>query len=816
MPSVNNALVGVVRAEATLDAGKFVDGAKRIQLVSKQTETQVKQSFSGIGAATKAGIAGFIGAVGVGLLTRGIKQALEYAASIKTVAAQLGVTTKFLQEFRYAAGQLGIKQAEADKGLEQFNLNLSKAASGSATAQKAFAAVGVSVDDIAKKSKPELFGQIADQMIKQGGAARNAAAGNVIFGEGFSKWVPLLDQGSKGINGLSQAADQLGIVLSEEQIRNADQTAAKLDSLQKVLGAEIAGVVTQNANSIYSLAKALGDLTSEIINFLGSNPQTALAIIGAIAGSRFGLPGAAAGVIGGIALGNRVQQVAADSNQDLRFRAQQVRNAKDALARARAAPDAGGRVLPGIGIQASAGGEKNVRAAINELNRQSALLVQATAAAGRAVGSATPLPQFLAHTPKGSHRRSGSGHAPRDRSDDVTAQFEREQQQADLEILRAKQQLAGSSEQRAALDLQIIKLEHDMQDAEINDRVRRAQRDAAEGKITQSALQQVETQAEVLKARNDEETQLKLRAFVEAQITEHEQDLQALTQQQLKFQIDNLHAADEAATTQADHRRIQLAILDAEYEARRLELENNKNLAIRNHATAEQIQLIQNQIDDLAVEKAHESAGIIRNTQSPLEAWARDVPKTAAEINEALQSIEVKGIDGLTEALQGVLSGTESLKSAFHNLAASILADLIQMTIKMLLFRAITAATGAFGGGGSLGASNGALDSIGAAGFATGGSITVGGRSGTDKNLLALNGMPIAKVSYGERINIDNGKGSGIISPVSVVLHNDFSGADPSAVAAIQARLDRMQAELPATIVGTMHDARERFLWRDK
>jgi hypothetical protein len=57
------------------------------------------------------------------------------------------------------------------------------------------------------------------------------------------------------------------------------------------------------------------------------------------------------------------------------------------------------------------------------------------------------------------------------------------------------------------------------------------------------------------------------------------------------------------------------------------------------------------------------------------------------EINEALQSIEVKGLDGLTDAITGVITGTESLKSAFHNLAASILADLVQMTIKMLIFK---------------------------------------------------------------------------------------------------------------------------------
>jgi hypothetical protein len=73
----------------------------------------------------------------------------------------------------------------------------------------------------------------------------------------------------------------------------------------------------------------------------------------------------------------------------------------------------------------------------------------------------------------------------------------------------------------------------------------------------------------------------------------------------------------------------------------------------------------------------------------------------ADAINEALQGIEVKGFDGLATRSPASSPGTESLKSAFHNLAASILADLIQMTIKMMIFKALSAALGrAFGGGG--------------------------------------------------------------------------------------------------------------------
>jgi lambda family phage tail tape measure protein len=284
-------------------------------------------------------------------------------------------------------------------------------------------------------------------------------------------------------------------------------------------------------------------------------------------------------------------------------------------------------------------------------------------------------------------------------------------------------------------------------------------------------------QAAILKAKNDEMTAVELRAFVEDKLAKAEQANFEASDQRFRFTQDNLRVADQLATTAEDHRRIQLQILDSEMAQRRYELEHEKQLAVRNGSTAEQIKVIQDQIDNLSQERANGAAAINRNTQNPLEAWAQTVPKTAAEINEALQSIEVKGIDGLSDALTDVITGTTSLKEAFHQLAASVLRDLIAMTIKMLIFKAIQAAMGGGFGGGDLGASNASLDSMGAPGFAMGGSFTIRGRSGTDKNLLALNGLPLARVGNMERINISNDNG-GAFPPATVVYQTfDLHGA---------------------------------------
>jgi len=260
--------------------------------------------------------------------------------------------------------------------------------------------------------------------------------------------------------------------------------------------------------------------------------------------------------------------------------------------------------------------------------------------------------------------------------------------------------------------------------------------------------------------------------------------------------------------------------LDAEIEQQRLQLEANKRDAIRNGLKQEQIDAIQKEIDNLPTARAQQAAVIDRNTQGPLEAWKQQVPHDAATINEALQSIDVKALDGLTDAIVGVIAGTESMKEAFHNLALSVLQDILQMTIKMLIFKAIQAGLGAFGGGGgfdsSVVASNSAATGVAMPGFASGGSFLIGGRGGTDGNMMQLNGIPIARVSKGERVSIsnDNGMGGGMPPPVSITNYNDFRGADAASVGAIQARQDRFEAELPYRVVQAWYDARSRNVIR--
>jgi lambda family phage tail tape measure protein len=805
-----SSLIGSLRVALGLDTAQFEAGANKSKSIARGLSRDIESSFK----SAKVAVEGLVAAFAIGALTEQIKQALQYAAAIGETASTLGVTTKQLQEYRFAAQQSGVAQEQLEGGLTRLAVSMGKAEVGSQAQIKAFDAIGISVAQLRGKNTGEVFEKIADGLKNVTDRSQRAAVEVALFGKAGAQLDSLLSGGTARLNALGQAAQQLGVVLSDEQIQGAEVTAHKLEALKTVLEANIASTVASNANSILSLAQALSTLTTQILHFFSSNPQLALAIIGGLAGSRFGIAGAALGAAGGAFLGEKVAQNAADQNMDLRFRIKQLQDARDAVNRARANPAASGRAMPGVGVELSGPNEGD---ALKEFKRQKALLDQATAAAGQTAvrPAGVNLPQFLGSTP---HAASAARKVPADRSDEVLAQMDKEIIQSTQSILQAKQQLAGSNEQHLQISLQLIDIEQSIRDAAIDEEVAKAKRERAEGKITAAALQQVEQKAAILKGEAAQEAAVKKTALVEEQLAKAEQANFEAADQQKKFALDALRVADSLATTQADHRRIQLQILDSEIAQKRYELEHEKQLAIRNGATAEQIKVIQDQIDHLPTERAQGAAQINQNTMGPLEAWEKAVPKTADEINAALQSIEVKGLDGLSEAITGVITGTESLKDAFHQLAISVLQDLIQMTIKMLIFKAISAALGASTGGGNPG---GDLDfstdfsTIPVSGFANGGSFMVGGRSGTDMNLLSINGIPRARVSASEMVSVGaaNDQG-GYPPPIQIVTNIDATGADPAELSRVRAAVEQLHATVPQRAVAAVMDAQSRNLIR--
>jgi hypothetical protein len=208
---------------------------------------------------TTGAVTGLFAAIGVGAIAAAGSRALDYASSLAEVAQQLGVTAEQLQVFRYAASQVGVSQDDLDKGLAKLTRTIGEAETGSAKAQKLFAALGVSLQDASghAKSTGQLLPEIADALQQIDDPAKRAAIEVELFGKAGQKLDNLLSGGSAAISELTKSARDLGLVLDDKLIADADAAADKISELKQVLEARIASAVAENAGAIYDLARAL-------------------------------------------------------------------------------------------------------------------------------------------------------------------------------------------------------------------------------------------------------------------------------------------------------------------------------------------------------------------------------------------------------------------------------------------------------------------------------------------------------------------------------------------------------------------------------
>lgn len=351
----------------------------------------------------------------------------------------------------------------------------------------------------------------------------------------------------------------------------------------------------------------------------------------------------------------------------------------------------------------------------------------------------------------GGNRGGGGGGANAERRQHQVAT---ELRRAEIDELRAKQDLARTAAERHGLAAQISVLEQDQQRADREESVRSRERSREEA--DQLGLIQDRT-AGLRRAAADDE--------VLAQLREEEREA---AEQRFEIESAAMRAEADAATTASERRRIELDLLDLTYEHRRAKLEA---IAADQAVSEAQRRAAAVELASLPAAREADTARVMRDTRGPLESFIANIPQTAREINESLQSIAVEGVGGLTRSLAQSLVGLRSLSDGFKalkNIALNALSSIVEMMLQRGLMSALSRLLPGMSGSGGLGGLlAGGRGSVSAAsslssmheglhGFDAGGSFQFGGMAGIDRNVLSFNGQAIARVSKGE---------TGIIAP---------------------------------------------------
>lgn len=752
-------LIGALRVTLGLDSAQFEAGTKRARGVAQRDSAAIQKSLSGI----KTSLNGLMAAGAVTALVTAGKRALDYAGSLSDVSKQLGVTTRDLQVYRFIATQVGLTQDEMDKTLGKLTETMGKASLGSKAHATAFRELGVSVLDANGKlvTAEIVIPRIADAFTKIKDPATRARLATALFGEAGQKLDPLLTQGAKGIAAMTKRSKELGLVIGDDLIKSADAAGKRLDELQKQLETNFARAMANSADAVVGLANAFATLTSSALNFVNQYPKISGALAGAAAGARFGAPGALIGAAGGALGGMALEKSQANGNMTVGFRAQAL---KGAIADWRKAKQGGDPLSdPGSKVGAGARGvnQARVSAAWAEVERQKTLFDQATAPQAPSAG---PVGSGALPVASGGVRRRGGSHA-RDRSSDYLKRYERELSGLQDDQLQLQQDITTDIHEKARLEHQRLETAQAAYEHEVDTKQSSGELTAAQAQALKDAY-----------ALNDLRKHTLVNWRLDDQLSSDELDLRRSALENTNTLLQGELAS---ARTQADRRRLQLAILANEQALERASLEA---VLAKHESTETEKQIARAKLAQLDKEFGQRATSIRRDTMGPLEAQLDSLPKSAAEINEAFEAVAANGIQSMTDGIADAIASGKSLADVFKNVANQIIADLIRIAVQKTITNAIGGALdGLFGGGLKAGSIKSPLSGLKASlpGLATGGSFKIGG-PGVDNQVLSVGGIPRAMVSGSETVHVTpaNDRGGGGRSPIIVNMNGVMTVED--------------------------------------
>lgn len=224
--TITKELTGVT-SEASEKAGK--DGGSKF---GEHFASALKGAGAAIGAAMTAATAA------AGAATKkfvdSAKEVANYGDEIDKTSQKLGISSKSYQEWDYVMKICGTEMSSMTTGMKTLTNKLDDAKNGSEQAQAMFAALGLSMEDLNSLSREDLFEAAIAGFQGMADSTERAALANDLFGKAGQNLAPLFNMTSEDTADLIDKANDLGMIMGEDDVKSA---AAFKDAMTTLEGA---------------------------------------------------------------------------------------------------------------------------------------------------------------------------------------------------------------------------------------------------------------------------------------------------------------------------------------------------------------------------------------------------------------------------------------------------------------------------------------------------------------------------------------------------------------------------------------------------
>mgnify|MGYP003109400159 FL=1 len=218
---------------------------------------------AGLGKALGKVAVGITAAVGAVSLV--VAKYVSMLDSIGKTSEKLGVDPLFLQKLRFAAEQTGVQITALDMGLQRFIRRTAEAARGTGEAKQALADLNISLFDSDGKLRDveSVLFDVADAIQNTTDSAEQVRLAFKFFDSEGVALVSTLKEGSEGLRNFFEEAENLGLLISRDTIKKAEQFADSVNRVKKQINAIASGIVG-------AFLPALDQLSAKLTNTLSA------------------------------------------------------------------------------------------------------------------------------------------------------------------------------------------------------------------------------------------------------------------------------------------------------------------------------------------------------------------------------------------------------------------------------------------------------------------------------------------------------------------------------------------------------------------
>lgn len=251
--------LGLDVAQIKQDVGKAQRELSGFRNKVDRNMAKVQRSFK---RATQ-GVQGLVAVLGAQQLGAAIGRTLSSFEEINRQARTLGASRETIQELQFAFRQFGLQQQDVTDALATVSDRADDALSGMQSFIDDFERFGIEVESLRNKSPGELFRTVAQGISELDSESKQVTAAVRIFGDEVGqRLLPLLTQGAEGIDKFAMRARELGVIVSDQLVKDSAKAAKDFRALKEVLTAQFAATVAKNAEELQTTANALMDIAT--------------------------------------------------------------------------------------------------------------------------------------------------------------------------------------------------------------------------------------------------------------------------------------------------------------------------------------------------------------------------------------------------------------------------------------------------------------------------------------------------------------------------------------------------------------------------